>query len=106
MPQADALRPLERRMMQMAASGMDEREIAWRFRRSPRFVRQVLHLSRQPDRRAGDQRIEGGLRPLERRVLQLRDQGAAISDLAPRFRRTPRFLEQVEDLARYKLANG
>ena len=105
MTQPDALRPRERLMMRMAQSGMDEVEIAWRFRRSPRYVRQVLELSRQPDRNAGAAAGPGPLRPIERRVLQWRDQGAAIDELAPRFRRTTRFLEQVEDLARYKLAN-
>lgn len=31
------------------------------------------------------------------------DQGADFADLAARFRRRPEFLEQVEQLARYKL---
>lgn len=101
------LRPIERRMTRLADEGVDELEIAWRFRRSPRFVRQVLDLADVP--RDGGARTAAGpgprdrLRPLERRVLWWRDQGFAYEDLAPRFRRGPAFLRQVEELARYKL---
>lgn len=105
MAERDALRPLERRILRLSEAGMDEVEIAWRFRRSPRFVRQVLALSRQPNRRARTAASgDGGLRPLERVVLQWREQGAAHGELAPRFRRSERFLRQVEDMARYKMA--
>jgi hypothetical protein len=41
---------------------------------------------------------------VERRVLRWRDQGASHADIAPRFHRSPEFVEQVENLARYKLA--
>ena len=37
-------------------------------------------------------------------MLRWRDEGAEFADLAARFRRGPAFLEQVELLARYKLA--
>jgi hypothetical protein len=37
-------------------------------------------------------------------VLRWRDEGTDFADLAARFRRRPGFLEQVEQLARYKLA--
>jgi len=42
------------------------------------------------------------LRPLERRVLKWREDGASPSDIAVRFRRHPRSIEQIERLARYK----
>lgn len=100
------LRPIERRITRLAGEGIGEVEIAWRFRRSPRFVRQVLDLAQVP--RDGGARAAGPgpqarLRPLERRVLWWRDQGVDYEELAPRFRRGPAFLRQVEELARYKL---
>jgi hypothetical protein len=44
------------------------------------------------------------LRPVERRILRWRDRGANHADIAPRFHRSPEFVEQVENLARYKFA--
>ena len=97
------LRPIERRMLKLAEAGADDIEIAWRFRRTPKNVRQVLACARLP--RAGAPAPgPTALRPIERRVLWWRDQGADLVDLAARFRRGTGFLEQVEQLARYKLA--
>lgn len=96
------LRPIERRMLKLANAGTDDLEIAWRFRRTPKSVRQVLACSQLP-RQAGPTE-HSGLRPIERRVLRWRDEGVEFDDLAARFRRGPAFLEQVEQLARYKLA--
>lgn len=99
-----ALRPIERRIRQLVDDGVDDVEIAWRFRRSPRYVRQVMQLAELP--RTGESTPARGpdeLRPLERRVLWWRSQGVDHDDLAPRFRRSPGFLRQVEQLAQYKL---
>jgi hypothetical protein len=95
------LRPIERRVRHLTEAGMDDVEIAWRFRRSPRYVRQVRELSAHPRRGA----VTDGqrLRPIERRVLSWRDRGAAFEDMAPRFRRGVDYLRQVEHLANYKL---
>jgi hypothetical protein len=97
-----AMRPIERRMLKLANEGADDIEIAWRFRRTPKNVRQVIACANLP--RGGGETRSSGLRPIERRVLRWRDEGADINDLAARFRRGPAFLEQVERLARYKLA--
>lgn len=97
------LRPVERRMRSLASGGMEGSEIAHRFRRSERFVQQVLDLSEHPRRRGYSSTDERGLRPIERRVLRWREQGAELDDLAPRFRRGIPFLRQVEALATYKL---
>ncbi len=96
------LRPLERRILRLTDDGVDRAEIARRFRRSPQFVGRVIELARLPGRAATrDVRV---LRPLERRVLGWREQGATYRDIAPRFRRSPEFVERVESLARYKLS--
>jgi DNA-binding CsgD family transcriptional regulator len=39
------------------------------------------------------------LRPVERRVLALLDEGVSEPDIARRFRRSPRFAKRVADLA-------
>jgi hypothetical protein len=48
---------------------------------------------------------DGGLRPLERRLLWWREQGVGYEELSSRFRRSPEFLARVERYARYKLAS-
>ena len=97
------LRPIERRMLKLADQGATDVEIAWRFRRTPRNVRQVMALT-QLRRDDGPVAPVQALRPIERRVLRWRDDGADFADLAARFRRGPGFLQQVEQMARYKLA--
>lgn len=107
MMQHPSLRPLERRVLRLADEGVDDVEIAWRFRRSPRFVRQVKELAAarmgSPPPGEPPDTDDGNLRPLERRVLFWRSQGLDHEELAPRFRHSAAFLEQVERLARFKL---
>lgn len=89
-------------MLWLTDRGVPEVEIAWRFRRTPRFVRQVKELAAVP--RDGGKPDDRRLRPIERCILRWRDEGHDFDVLAPRFRRSPGFLAQVERLARYKLA--
>jgi hypothetical protein len=96
------LRPIERRVLRLDEEGIDHAEIARRFDRSPEFIERVLDLARLPGRSGS--RDSGHLRPLERRILAWLDRGAAHADIAPRFRRSPDFVERVERLANYKLS--
>jgi hypothetical protein len=98
----DQLRPLERRVRHLMADGVPEADIAQRFRRSPDFIRQVVALSELPNRTAPMPRR--GLRPIERRILRWREQGAEREDIAARFQRRPDSVARIEELARYKLA--
>ena len=95
------LRPLERRILALAAQGVDDAEIGRRFRHSPEWAGLVRALATVP--RAGGAAPTTGLRPLERRLLRWRESGADYADLAPRFRRSPEFLQRVEAMAGYKL---
>ena len=96
-----ALRPIERRVLHLEESGVDRVEIARRFQRSPEFIARLVELARLPERRAEPD--DGPLRPLERRSLAWREQGADYEEIGPRFRRSPDFVRRVEDLAYYKL---
>lgn len=102
MSQQQVLRPLERRIVRLLEEGLDEAEIAGRFRRSPDWVLRVASMARMPRSQARPPRVEV-LRPLERRVLRWRSGGADYAQIAHRFRRSPGFVQRVEDLARYKL---
>jgi len=84
--------------------GVGETEIARRFRRSPEMIRRVITLAGLP-RSAAPARNEP-LRPLERRVLRWRQNGAEYEEIGPRFRRSPAFVQRVEDLANYKLSRA
>ena len=104
MTELSHLRPIERRVRRLAEEGVVPDEIGRRFHRSGDYVERVLEMSGLPDRHA---RPEGhGLRPIERRLLRWRDEGADVGELADRFRRGPEYIERVLELADYKLRNS
>ncbi len=103
MPRQDTLRPVERRVLALVDDGVDDVEIARRFRRSPEMIGRLVTMAQLPRPHAPSSTGHRTLRPLERCVLRWRDGGAGYDEIAPRFRRSPRFLEQVETLANYKL---
>lgn len=103
----ESLRPIERRVLALKDAGVPETEIARRFRRSPRFIEQVDELARLDGRDAKRRHLRpGSLRPVERRILTLRDRGVSPGEVADRFRRSPEFISRVERIARYKLRNA
>ena len=104
MVQNDSLRPLERRVLRLVRDGVDDTEIARRFRRSPEFVRRVIVYAGMP--RAGAMPKEGALRPLERRILKWRAGGSDHAEIGRRFRRSSSHIERIEQLATYKLRSG
>lgn len=99
----DQLRPVERRVRRGLESGLSEDEVALRFHRSPEWVRRVAEWSELPRPERRDPSTSP-LRPVERRVLSWRDNGAEHADIGARFHRGSDFIAQVERLARYKLA--
>jgi DNA-binding CsgD family transcriptional regulator len=105
MADENELRPLERRVLRLQAEGQDDDEIGRRFRRSPEHIRRVGDLARLARHPSADTHDDDGeeLRPLERRVLAWRDDGATPEELAPKFKHSPEHMARVEDLARYKL---
>jgi transcriptional regulator len=91
-------------VLALRAAGLDDPEIARRFRRTPGYVKRVAVLAGID--RGHDGGRAGTLTPLERRVLRWRDGGARPQDVAWRFRRSPEHIARVERLARYKLARA
>src|SRR5215211_5092121 len=98
------LRPFERRVLSWLDGGHDAGEVAARFRRSPEFIDLVSMLARLP--REAVTRGQSGLRPLERRVLRWREQGASFDEIAARFRRSPQFIERVVDMTKLGSRRG
>lgn len=104
MPGTSTLRPVERRVLQLADAGLDDDEIGRRFRKSPRWARLVRRLA-EVERQASDEREEGQvLRPIERRVLRWLRDGVDHDEVGERFRRSPENVARIEEYAHYKLA--
>lgn len=94
------LRPVERRVLRLTEQDVERAEIARRFRRSPGFITRLIELAELPGRAAKPH--DGPLRPLERRILGLRDEGLSHAEIGSRFLRSPAFVERVEGFAQYK----
>lgn len=99
------LRPIERCVLRMSSEGMPDAEIGRRLNRSAEHVGRVRDLTAVPRSSAPTPsgRPADPLRPLERRVLRWLDQGSDRFEVALAFRRTPTFVDLVEQMARYKL---
>jgi hypothetical protein len=104
----ETLRPIERRVVQLADGGVDTAEIARRFQRSPEFIDRVIEMAELPER--GDHAARQSsvddhpLRPVERCVLGWLDRGAGPAEIGDRLHRSANYVERVEDFARFKLA--
>ena len=96
-------RPVERVVRRLVESGVDSAEVACRLRRSPRSVKQILELSTRATAARPPDPPPQVLRPIERRILAWRAQGASYVEIAARFRRSPDFIRRVEGIARAKV---
>ena len=83
----------------MREEGVSIDEIADRIRKSPEFVERVIDWTDIP--RSGSQR-SSYLSPLEKRVLALSADGEDHETIAKRFKKSGRFIRQVEGLAHYR----
>jgi len=97
----DHLRPVERRVLAMRDDGMEATEIATRLRRSPEHVNRMIMWTGYP--RTGPATSKS-THAIQERVLALRFGGESHDRIADRFRKTPRFIRQVEGLAHYRKA--
>lgn len=97
----DYLRPVERRVTAMVASGLDHDQIASRINRSAAHVDRIIDWSRIPRSRPPARREPSAV---ESRVLELRSAGETHEQIASRFKRSPRSIRQIEGLAHFRLA--
>ncbi len=93
------LRPVERRILIMRDEGVSIEEIARRIRRSPAHVTRIIEWTQIPRSRSPVKRTP---RAIEQRVLALRAGGESYEQIGQRFRRSARFIRQVEGLAHFK----
>jgi hypothetical protein len=104
MADTEQLRPVERRIRRLVEAETPRADIAQRFRRTPEFVDRVIEWSDLAGRTVATP-SSARLRPLERRILRWRDEGATPAEIGPRFHRSPDFVERIETIARYKLTH-
>ncbi len=102
------LRPIERTVQRLQQDGLSNSEVAWRLRRSPGYVRRVEELSgiERPAVLGGGDEGGGGLRAIERCVLNSLEAGAGYAEIAARLRRSPTYVSRVERLANLRLARA
>lgn len=87
----------------MREEGVPLEEIGQRLRKSPEFVARVIDWTQIP--RSGSQSADSPpLTPLERRVLQLREEGEDHETIGDRFKKSARFIRQVEGMAHFRKA--
>ncbi len=98
------LRPLERRVRHLRSEGVSYDEIAWRFRRSPGFIRRVSELSEIERTGSGARRHT--LRPIERVVRSSTERGLSNTEIASRLRRSPDWVRRVQRYTDYKLSRA
>lgn len=97
------LRPLETRILEMRGDGMSDAEIGRRVRKSSDRVAMIAELAQHPARGTSPTGDDGQLlSPLQRRVLALRSEGETHEQIGERFRRSARYIRQVEGLARFR----
>ena len=94
------LRPVERRVLHMRLSGLSIDEIGRRTRRSPASVERLIAWTEIPRSGPPPKRTP---RAIEARVLALRAGGETHEQIGQRFRRSARFIRQVEGLAHYRI---
>jgi DNA-binding CsgD family transcriptional regulator len=97
------LRPIERVVMRLHDEGCSLADIGKKVGKKPGTVTRILRMAEYkqdglPDRTAGDHT----LRPVERVVLKLRDQGETYSQIGNRLARSGRRIQFIEGLAEFK----
>lgn len=83
----------------MKDEGVVVAEIAARINKTPEFVERLIGWTDIPRNGAATER---DLTPVERRVLDMRADGETHADIATKFRKTERYIRQVEGIAHFK----
>lgn len=94
------LRPMERRVLAMRDEGVHVTEIARRIDKSPAHVERVIEWTEIPRNGPPARRSPTAI---EQRVMDMRSHGDTYAEIAARFKRSPKYIKQVEGLAHYSL---
>lgn len=86
----------------MQQEGLAIDEIAARINKTPEFVERLLGWTDIP--RSGTAQADSHLSAKERRVLDMRADGESHTEIAEKFKKTERYIRQVEGLAHFKEA--
>ena len=98
------LRPLERAVLRRRDEGLGLDEIAKRFGRSAAHIERIIGYTNLP-RGAGERAPWGAeLRPIERRVLRLIEDGLDYEELGALFKRSAGHMRRVAGLAHLRRA--
>lgn len=96
------MRPIERRILAMREEGLSYDEIGDRLRKSGDRVAQIAEWSSIPRQRQIPEPSGELLSPIQRRVVTMRAEGRTHEEIGDAFRRSARFIKQVEGLARFR----
>lgn len=86
----------------MRREGLSDTEIGRRVRKSPERVAQIAEWAQLPGRGRPRTTDDELLSPIQRRVLAMRWEGQSHDEIGERFRRSGRFIRQVEGLAHFR----
>ena len=100
----DYLRPLERAVLRRRDDGLGIDEIAARFGRSAGHIERIIDYTSLPRVTGGTPRSLSHLRPIERRVLRLIDEGSDYEHLGAVFKRSAGHMRRVAGLAHLRQA--
>lgn len=103
---AVGLRPIERVVLRMHGEGVSPADIGKKVRKKPGTINRILEMV---ELKQGEESVRtpdnNTLRPVERVVMRLRDQGETYSQIGNRLALSGRRIQFIEQLAQFKL-NG
>lgn len=100
------LRPIERTIARLHGGGASISEIATRIGKKPGTVHRIMEMSRYRVHGTGSTQEGHPLRPIERVVLRLRDEGQSYGEIGNRLARSGRGIQEIERFAQLKLARA
>ncbi len=98
------LRPIERTIARLHAGGASLSEIATRVGKKPGTVHRIMEMTRYRLQGKGPGGERHPLRPIERVVLRLRNDGESYGEIGIRLARSGRRIQEIERFAQLKLA--
>ncbi len=97
------MRPIERVVMRLQDEGCSLADIGKKVGKKPGTVTRIIRMAEYKRDGLPDQAVtENALRPVERVVLRLRNNGETYSQIGNRLARSGRRIQFIESLAEFK----